>query len=255
VQAVVAILAVPAGLIFGSFATVVAHRVPRRESFVAGRSRCPHCGTTIAAYDNIPVVSWLALRGRCRHCRVAIPARYPLAELGMAALFAATVLILGTDDATQLVLGLAFCALLVVITLTDLERRVIPNTVLAAGAIVAVAIAAVGDPSSLPDRMIAAAAAGGVLFLVALLYPRGMGMGDVKLAAVMGLYLGRAVAPALLIGFASGALVGLALIARRGASARKQAVPFGPFLALGGVVALWCGNALVDWYLATFFNG
>ena len=109
----VAILAVPAGLIFGSFATVVAHRVPRRESFVAGRSRCPHCGTTIAAYDNIPVVSWLALRGRCRHCRVAIPARYPLAELGMAALFAATVLILGTDDATQLVLGLAFCALLV----------------------------------------------------------------------------------------------------------------------------------------------
>jgi leader peptidase (prepilin peptidase)/N-methyltransferase len=252
---VVAILAVPAGLLFGSFATVVAHRVPRRESFVAGRSRCPHCGATIAAYDNIPVVSWLILRGRCRQCHAAILARYPLTELGMAALFAATVLILGTDAATELALGLAFCALLVVITLTDLERRVIPNAVLVAGAIVAVAIAAVGDPSSLPDRAIAGAAAGGFLFLVALLYPRGMGMGDVKLAAVMGLYLGRAVAPALLIGFAAGALVGLALIARRGASARKQAVPFGPFLALGGIVALWWGNALVDWYLATFFNG
>jgi leader peptidase (prepilin peptidase)/N-methyltransferase len=251
---VVAALAVPAGLIFGSFATVVAHRVPRHESFVAGRSRCPHCGATIAAYDNIPVVSWLLLRGRCRSCDAPIPARYPLTELTMAALFAATVLILGTDDVAELALGLAFCALLVVVTLTDLERRVIPNTVLLAGAIAAVAIAAIGDPSSLPDRAIAGAEAGVLVFLVALLYPRGMGMGDVKLAAVMGLYLGRAVAPALLIGFAAGAVVGLVLIARRGSSARKQALPFGPFLALGGVVALWYGNAMVDWYLSTFIN-
>lgn len=251
----VAALAVPAGLVFGSFATVVAHRVPRHESFVVGRSRCPQCGATIAAYDNIPVASWLFLRGRCRSCRATIPARYPLTELTMGALFAATVLILGTDDLAQLALGLAFCALLVVVTLTDLERRVIPNTVLAVGAAAAVAIVAVGDPSSLPDRAIAAAAAGGLLFLVALIYPRGMGMGDVKLAAVMGLYLGRAVAPALLIGFAVGTLVGVSMIARRGASARKQAIPFGPFLAFGGVVALWYGNALVDWYLTTFLNG
>jgi leader peptidase (prepilin peptidase)/N-methyltransferase len=252
---VVAALAVPAGLIFGSFATVVAHRVPRHESFVAGRSRCPHCDATIAAYDNIPVVSWLLLRGRCRSCHAAIPARYPLTELSMAALFVATVLILGTDDATQLALGLSFCALVVVVTLTDLERRVIPNTVLAAGAVAAVAIAAIGDPGSLPDRAIASVAAGGFLLLVALIYPRGMGMGDVKLAAVMGLYLGRSVAPALLIGFAVGALVGIVMMARRGASARKQSIPFGPFLAMGGVIALWYGNALVDWYLATFFNG
>jgi leader peptidase (prepilin peptidase)/N-methyltransferase len=251
---VVAILAVPAGLIFGSFATVVAYRVPRRESFVAGRSRCPHCSATIAAYDNIPVASWLVLRGRCRQCHAAIPARYPLTELGMAALFGATVLILGTDDATELALGLALCAILVVITLTDLERRVIPNAVLAGGAIAAVAIAAVGDPSSLPDRAMAAVAAGGFLLLVALVHPRGMGMGDVKLAAVMGLYLGRAVAPALLIGFADGALVGLAFIVRRGASARKQAVPFGPFLALGGIIGLWFGGDIVDWYLSTFFH-
>jgi leader peptidase (prepilin peptidase)/N-methyltransferase len=252
---VVAILAVPAGLIFGSFATVVAHRVPRHESFIAGRSRCPHCGATIAAYDNIPVISWLMLRGHCRHCDGAIPARYPLTELAMAALFAATVVILGTDNGTELALGLTFCAVLVVVTLTDLDRRVIPNAVLAAGAVAAVTIAGIGDPGSLPDRAMAAAAAGGFLFLVALAYPRGMGMGDVKLAAVMGLYLGGAVAPGLLIGFAAGALVGLAMIARLGASARKRAVPFGPFLALGGVIALWWGNALVDWYLTTFFNG
>lgn len=173
----------------------------------------------------------------------------------MAVLFAATVLILGTSDVAELALGLVFCALLVVVTLTDLDRRVIPNTVLLVGALAAVAIVAANDPASLGTRAIAAAAGGGFLFLVALAYPRGMGMGDVKLAAVMGLYLGRAVAPALLIGFAAGALVGLVLIARRGASARKQAVPFGPFLALGGVAALWWGDTMVDWYLNTFFHG
>ena len=249
-----AILALPAGMILGSFATVVAHRVPRGEPWVAGRSKCPSCGHEIAAYDNIPVVSWLLLRGHCRSCGERIPARYPLTELAMAVLFAATVLILGTGDAGEIALGLAFCALLVVVTLTDLDRRVIPNRVLAVGAVAAVAIAAVTDPSSLVERGIAAVAAGGFLFLVALAYPRGMGMGDVKLVAVMGLYLGSAVAPAVLVGFAAGALVGVVLIALRGAGARKQAVPFGPFLALGGIIGLWYGNAIVDSYLSTFFG-
>ena len=173
----------------------------------------------------------------------------------MAALFAATVLILGTDDLGQLALGLVFSALLVVVTLTDLERRVIPNAVLLAGFAACVVIVAVTDPSSFGPRAVGALAAGGFLFLVALAYPRGMGMGDVKLAAVMGLYLGRAVVPALIIAFAAGAAVGLAMIAARGSSMRKQAIPFGPFLAFGGVIALWWGNALVDWYLSTFFGG
>jgi leader peptidase (prepilin peptidase)/N-methyltransferase len=248
-----AILAFPAGLILGSFATVVAHRVPRGESFVTGRSRCPDCGATIAAYDNIPVLSWLLLRGHCRSCGTRISVRYPLTELTMAALFAATVLILGTDNGGELALGLALCTLLV--TVTDLERRVIPNAVLLAGALAAAGIAAATDPSSLAERGIAALAAGGFLFCVALAYPRGMGMGDVKLVAVMGLYLGRSVAPAVLIGFAAGAIVGLVMIARRGATARKQAIPFGPFLALGGVIGLWYGDAIVDWYLDTFFQG
>jgi len=241
-------------MILGSFATVVAHRVPRGESIVMGRSRCPSCGATIAAYDNVPVLSWLMLRGQCRRCGERISPRYPLTELAMAALFAATVLILGTDDLGQLALGLALCALLVTVTLTDLERRVIPNPVLLIGALVGAGIAAATDPASLPERALAAAGAGGFLFCVALAYPRGMGMGDVKLVAVMGLYLGRAVAPALLVGFAAGALVGLVLIARQGASARKRAIPFGPFLALGGIVGLWYGDAIVDWYLDTFFH-
>jgi leader peptidase (prepilin peptidase)/N-methyltransferase len=132
---------------------------------------------------------------------------------------------------------------------------VIPNAVLLVGAVIGVAIAAATDPGGLAERGIAAAGAGGFLFCVALAYPRGMGMGDVKLVAVMGLYLGRSVVPAVLIAFAAGALVGLVLIALRGAAARKQAVPFGPFLALGGVVGLWFGDAILDWYLDSFFHG
>jgi leader peptidase (prepilin peptidase) / N-methyltransferase len=246
-----AILLFPAGLIIGSFLTVVAHRVPQGESVVRGRSRCPSCGAQIAAYDNVPVVSWLALRGRARCCGAPISPRYPLIELTTGLLFAATGVVLAGDPA-QPVLGLVFVATLVVVTVTDLERRIIPNKILLASALLGVAIVAVADLSSLPGRAIAAAAAGGLLFAAALAYPRGMGMGDVKLAAVMGLYLGRSVAPALLIAFAAGSLVGLALIARHGAVARKQAIPFGPFLALGGVVALFVGEEMVDWYLGAF---
>jgi leader peptidase (prepilin peptidase) / N-methyltransferase len=250
-QATATIFLLLLGLLIGSFLTVVAYRVPRRESIVGGRSHCPACGAQIAAYDNVPVLSWLLLRGHARCCNAPISPRYPLTELATSILYAATVLVLW-DDAAEVVLGLAFVTMLLAITLTDLERRVIPNRILLAGAIVGVAIAAIADTGSLPERAIAAAAAGGLLFAVALAYPRGMGLGDVKLAAVMGLYLGRSVAPALLIGFAAGALYGLALIAIRGAGARKQAVPFGPFLALGGVVALLAGEQMVDWYLGAF---
>jgi leader peptidase (prepilin peptidase)/N-methyltransferase len=250
-----ALIAFPAGLLVGSFLTVVAHRIPRGEGWVTGRSHCPACGAPIAAHDNVPVVSWLLLRGRCRGCGERISAIYPLAELGVALLYAATVLILGTGDTAELASGLALCTVLVAITLTDLERRVIPNKIVAAGAVAALGIVAASDPSELPERLAAAAIAGGVLFVVAMAYPRGMGMGDVKLVAMMGLYLGSAVAPAVLIGFAAGASVGLVMIARHGAAARKQAIPFGPFLAVGGIVGLWWGLEIVDWYASRFFGG
>ena len=243
------------GMLAGSFASVLAYRVPRGEPWVTGRSHCTSCGATIAAYDNIPVLSWIVLRGRCRSCHERIPARYPLTELAMAALFAATVLVLGTGDPGELALGLVFCAVLVIVTITDFERRIIPNAVLAGAAVIGLAIVAATDPSSLPVRGIAAIGAGGFLLAVALAYPRGMGMGDVKLAAVMGLYLGRAVVPALAVAVAAGALVGLVLMAREGSSARKRAVPFGPFLALGGVVGLLAGDQILDWYLDTFAAG
>lgn len=250
-QATTTIFLFLAGLLIGSFLTVVAHRLPRGESVVGGRSHCPGCGARIAAYDNVPVFSWLLLRGTARCCGAPISPRYPLTELAAGALYAATALVLW-DDAAQLVLGLVFVTMLLAITLTDLERRIIPNKVLLVGAIAAVAIVAATDPGSLPERAIAVAGAGGLLLAAALAYPRGMGLGDVKLAATMGLFLGREVAPALFVALLAGSLVGLAMIARHGAAARKQAIPFGPFLAFGGVVGLLAGEELIDWYLSTF---
>ncbi len=246
-----AVLAFVGGLSMGSFVTVVAHRVPRGDSIVRPRSRCPGCDTQIAAADNIPVASWLRLRGRCRRCGEPISSRYPLTELALGVLYAGTVAVLW-GDLTEVLLGIVFVTLLAAITLTDLELRIIPNRVLLVGAAIGLAIAAIGDPGSLPERLAAAAAAGGLLFLVALAYPQGLGLGDVKLAAVMGLFLGREVAPAILVALLAGSAVGLALIAREGAAARKRAIPFGPFLAIGGIAGLLAGPAMVDWYLATF---
>lgn len=246
-----AVLAFVGGLSMGSFVTVVAHRVPRGDSIVRPRSRCPGCGEQISAVDNVPVLSWLLLRGRCRRCGEPISSRYPLTELALGVLYAAIVAVLW-GELTEVLLGIVFVTVLMAITLTDLELRIIPNKVLLVGAVAGLAIAAVGDPSSLPERLIAAAAAGGLLFLVALAYPKGLGLGDVKLAAVMGLFLGREVAPAILVALLAGSAVGLVLIARDGAAARKQAIPFGPFLAIGGIVGLLAGPAIVDWYLATF---
>jgi leader peptidase (prepilin peptidase) / N-methyltransferase len=239
------------GLLAGSFVTVVAHRVPRGESIVGPRSRCPACGAQIAAYANVPVLSWLALRGRARCCGASISARYPLTELTLGILYAATVLVLW-DDGGEIALGLVFVTVLMAVTLTDLERRIIPDKILIVGAVLAVAIAAASDPASLPERGIAAGAAGGLLFLAALAYPRGMGLGDVKLVAVMGLFLGRNVGPAIVAALLAGSAVGLAMIAREGADARKKAIPFGPFLALGGVVGLFAGGTIVNWYLGAF---
>ena len=239
------------GALVGSFLNVVIWRLPRGESVVSPRSRCPGCGVTLRARDNVPVLSWLALRGRCHACGEPISPRYPLVELLTAALLFAVVLT--ADPPREAWLGAAFMLLLVPITFIDLDHRIIPNRLTALGAVVAIALVAGLDTDSLPEHLIAGAAAGGFLLIAAVLYPAGMGMGDVKLAGVMGLYLGRAVGPAMLVALVAGSLVGALIMARLGAAkGRKTAVPFGPFLALGGAVAWFAGDAMVDWYLDTF---
>jgi leader peptidase (prepilin peptidase) / N-methyltransferase len=243
-----AALAFVGGLSAGSFVTVVAHRVPRGQSIVRPRSRCTACGTQIAAYDNVPVFSWLVLRGRCRCCGGKIGSRYPLTELLLGILYVLTVAVLWGDPAA-IALGLVFVTMLTAVTVTDLEQRLIPNRILLVSVVLAIPIVVLGDPGSLAERFVAAAGAGGLLFLAALAYPGGMGLGDVKLAATMGLFLGRSVAPALLVALLAGSAIGVSLIVRDGAGARKRAIPFGPFLALGGVVGLLVGPELIDLYL------
>jgi leader peptidase (prepilin peptidase)/N-methyltransferase len=239
------------GLVIGSFLNVVAYRLPRSESLLAPGSRCPSCAAAIRSYDNVPVVSWLALRGRCRACSAPIAIRYPLVELTTGLLYAAVVLT--QDDALDIVLGLLLVTVLVPVTLIDLDQRIIPNKLTLPAAVAALLAGVLLDPGFVPEQLIAAVAGGGFFFIAAVLYPRGMGMGDVKLAGVLGLYLGRAVAPAILIALVAGVVVGAVIMVRKGATeGRKTAVPFGPFLAFGGMIAFFVGGSLVDSYLDTF---
>jgi leader peptidase (prepilin peptidase) / N-methyltransferase len=239
------------GAIAGSFLNVVTYRLPRHESVVRPASRCPHCGAPVRPYDNIPILSFLLLRGRCRNCAAKISRRYPLVEAATAALCVGAVL--AHPTAAGLTLSVALILLLVPAALIDLEHRIIPNSLNATGALAALAIGVALDPSGEPERLIAALSAGGLLLLAALAYPGGMGMGDVKLAAVMGLFLGRAVAASVMVALLAGVLVGGLIIARKGARAgRKTAVPFGPFLALGGLVAVFAGQEMVAFYVHHF---
>ena len=240
------------GAVVGSFLNVVAHRLPKHESLVSPRSRCPSCQAQIAAYDNVPIVSWLLLRGRCRHCGARISPRYPLVELLTLVTFAAVALARGVDE--DLVLELPFAAVLIAIAAIDLEHRIIPNRILVPAGVFAIVAAAIVRPGDLPELLIAGAAAFAALLLAALAYPAGMGMGDVKLAGVMGLYLGLSVIPALLVAFAAGSVVGIGILVRHGAGARKRGVPFGPFLALGGIVGLLFGPELIDAYRDAFLS-
>jgi leader peptidase (prepilin peptidase) / N-methyltransferase len=239
------------GLLVGSFLNVVVWRLPRGESLVRPRSRCPSCETAIRPRDNIPVVSWLMLRGRCRDCGARIAPRYPLVELATGVLYA--LVVLAKDDALDIALGLLLVTALVPITLIDLELRLIPNAITLPAAVAALVAAVVLDVGYVPEQLIGGAAAGGFFLLAVVAYPRGMGMGDVKLATMMGLYLGRAVAPAIFAALILGVVVGAAIIARKGAhEGRKTAVPFGPFLAAGALIAFFVGDALVDAYLDRF---
>jgi leader peptidase (prepilin peptidase)/N-methyltransferase len=249
--AVGAVFAALFGAIVGSFLNVVAYRLPLGESLATPGSRCPSCGTPIKPYDNIPVLSWLLLRGRCRACGARISARYPIVEAVTGLLCALVVIAKGPDE--DALLGLVLVLVLVPITLIDLDHFIIPNVLVLFGSAAALVILALTDPDSIVENLISAAAAGGFLLAAVLAYPRGMGMGDVKLAAMLGLFLGRAVGPAMFAAMIIGSLVGGVIMARKGVMAgRKTKIPFGPYLAAGGLVGLLWGDAIVDWYLDTF---
>ncbi len=236
------------GAIVGSFLNVVAYRLPRHESVIKPRSRCPRCATPVKPYDNIPIISYLLLRGHCRSCGERISPRYPIVEALTGALCVGAVVT--HQSASGVVLSVTLILLVVPAALIDLEHRIIPNVITGPGAVLAVVLGTALDPAGEPARLIAGAAAGAFLLAAALARPGGMGMGDVKLAAMMGLFLGATVAVALLVALVSGVLVGGVIIARKGArEGRRTAVPFGPFLALGALVAVFAGQPILDLYV------
>ncbi|HEY5161350.1 MAG TPA: prepilin peptidase [Gaiellaceae bacterium] len=243
---VIAILMLLPGLALGSFLNVVAARVPRHESIAFPGSHCMTCGHSIAWYDNIPLVSYTVLRGRCRNCGSSIGLRYPAVELVTALLASGCVWKFGLH--LEALLAVFFCAVLVAISAADLEHRIVPNAIVLPAAVITLAAQTALHPSV--EWAIAAFAASGFLLLTALLYPGGMGMGDVKLAFLLGAMLGRTVVVALFAGMISALVPSIWLLIRHGSKARKMKIPFAPFLALGAVLALFAGKALIDAYLS-----
>jgi leader peptidase (prepilin peptidase)/N-methyltransferase len=247
------------GLLFGSFATLVAYRVPKNENIVSGRSKCPNCGNTIGARENVPVLSWVFLRGRCRHCGEPISARYPIIELTTGLLFALAAWKFGIT-----VTGLSFAAFfwaLVVLTVIDLEHKLLPNRIVYptflvgwVGPVASALVDAEQAGARLRSAGLGMLVFGGFLFAVAFVYPAGMGMGDVKLAFALGAFLGyaggvRLVLVGMFMSFVLGGVIGVIAMAATGKD-RKMQIPFGPFLAAGTVIGIAVGQRLLDAYLS-----
>jgi leader peptidase (prepilin peptidase) / N-methyltransferase len=241
---VVPLVFVP-GLAFGSFLGVVAARVPLHRSVVRPGSACMSCETPIRWYDNVPVLSYALLRGRCRRCGVRIPPRDLAIELATALLLVGCLLAFGLT--VRAAAAAIACAALVVVTVTDLELRIVPNRVVVPAAAAVLALQTVSHPS--PAWTLGAVGAAGFLLLAALAYPGGMGMGDVKLALLIGALLGRTTPVGIMLGLVFAFVPSAVLLARHGARARKMAIPFGPFLAAGAVVALFAGDHILHAYL------
>ena len=235
-------------LALGSFLNVVVARVPARRSLLRPPSSCGSCSTEILWRDNIPVLSFVLLRGRCRHCDSPISPLYPVVELVSAALIVACFAVFGLTAWAALAAG--FCAVLVVLSAIDVQHRIVPNRIVIPSAGVALAAHSAIDPSLAWLAWALAAAA--ALFLVVLAYPKGLGMGDVKLALLLGAMLGASVTVALMLGLFAALVPSAVLVSRHGAVARKMGVPLVPFLSVGAVVALFFGDAILDAYLGLF---
>jgi leader peptidase (prepilin peptidase) / N-methyltransferase len=242
VNAAAAAFVLAPALALGSFLNVVVVRVPARRSLVRPPSSCGSCGKEILWRDNIPVLSYLLLRGRCRHCDRSISVVYSLVEALTAALIVSCVAVFGPTPRAALAAG--FCAVLVTLAVIDATHRIMPNRIVLPAAGVALVAHTAMDPSL---AWLAWSLAGaGALFLVVLAGPRGLGMGDVKLALLLGAVLGASVTVALLVGLLAALVPAAIPDSRPGDSARKTGVPLAPFLALGAVVSLFLGEAALD---------
>jgi leader peptidase (prepilin peptidase)/N-methyltransferase len=242
----IVVVAVLFGLVVGSFLNVVIHRVPRRESVVWPTSRCPHCGEPIRPRDNVPLVSYLLLRGRCRNCKVPISARYPAVEATTGLLFGATAYEFGVNLA--LLPALVFISALISLAVIDLEHRLLPNVIVGPAALAGLVLSILADPAGWWTYPLSALAVAVALLGLALVYPSGMGMGDVKMGGMLGTFLGPYAALAVFLGALLGAVAGGLLMAA-GKMQRRSALPFGLFMALGGVISLFVGPQFWELYV------
>jgi leader peptidase (prepilin peptidase)/N-methyltransferase len=250
VNVAAAILALPPALALGSFLNVVVARLPERRSLVRPRSACQSCAQELAWYDNVPVVSYLVLRGRCRSCGTSISARYLVVELATALLVAACFLRFGLSG--RAFVAAFFVAALVALSAIDFERRILPDRIVLPSTAIVLAAQIALFPDRTVEWVLSAFLASLFLFVAVVAYPKGMGMGDVKLALLLGAALGKTVSVGLMLGMLAAMVVAIVLIARHGTAARKMAIPFGPFLALGSIVALFFGERILDAYLGRF---
>jgi leader peptidase (prepilin peptidase)/N-methyltransferase len=240
------------GLVVGSYLNVVIHRLPEGESTVTPASRCPACGARIRWYDNLPLVSWLALGGRCRDCRAPISLRYPIVEAATAIAFGGAVVRFGPRP--DAVMAALLAALLIALAAIDLDHFLLPDRLTLPGIALGLAGQLAVEHGSLARGLAGALVGAGLLLVVAGAWElvrgsEGMGLGDVKMIAMIGAFLGTAgVAVTLVLGTFAGSIVGLAAVAR-GSGSLSAKLPFGVFLALGGMIALFAGRELVGWYL------
>jgi leader peptidase (prepilin peptidase) / N-methyltransferase len=234
------------GLIAGSFLNVVIHRVPLRQSVVWPASHCPACGEPIEPRDNVPLLSYVVLRGRCRSCKARISARYPLVEALTGVLFAGAAYEFGLG--LDLLSALALILALIALAGTDLEHRLLPNAIVGPAVLVGFTLAVLDNPKLWWVYFVSALAVAGGLFALAFAYPGGMGMGDVKMGGMLGAFLGPYAALAVFLGALCGAITGGLLMAA-GKMQRRHALPFGVFMALGGIVTLFVGPELWGLYL------
>jgi leader peptidase (prepilin peptidase)/N-methyltransferase len=249
------VVAVVLGLVIGSFLNVVIARLPEGRSLWRPGSACPGCGAAIAWHDNVPVLSFLALRGRCRACAMPIPWRYPIVEAVTGALFGAAYLAFGPTVAGGV--AAALLAALVAITVIDLERQIIPDVITLPGILAGVLASVATGRVPWLDSLIGILVGGGVFLAIAEVGSRlagrdAMGGGDVKLAAMLGAFLGwKALLVSLFVSSVGGGILAAAIIAS-GLRGRKDPIPFGPFLAAGGAVGLFWGERVVRWYVSGF---
>ncbi len=237
-----------AGIVIGSFLEVVAYRVPRKISIIKPGSFCPNCGAKIAFYDNIPLISYIILRGRCRKCKAKIPISSFLIELFTGLLFVTNFYFFGIS--LQIIIGIIFCSVLIVVSFIDIEFRIIPNVIVIPLTIIGLGLNIFKDIATWWHPLAFSAGAFIFMLIINLIYPRGMGMGDVKLSMMMGAFLVKNVIPGLFLGFLAGSIFGIFVIIRK--RKLKQMIPFGPFLSAGSIIALFWGNNILKWYTSFF---